>query len=109
MELSNPNGVERLSSKSVRSVWGAKLRYRENIPLAVMSVVSLAILFVFGLSEMTLRGTPRQLNGCGGTVVAPPSPSSGTPRLRWNVFPPSPPTFAPDADGCVRSSMTNVG
>jgi hypothetical protein len=41
------------------------LRCRENIPLAVMSVISLAVLFIFGVSELAMRATPRQLNSCG--------------------------------------------
>jgi hypothetical protein len=41
------------------------VRYRENIPLAVMSVISLAILFVFGVSEMTMRAAA----GARGDVV----------------------------------------
>jgi hypothetical protein len=40
------------------------LRCRENIPLAIMSVISLAVLFVFGFSEMAMLGT--QHDGCGG-------------------------------------------
>jgi hypothetical protein len=43
----------------------AKVRYRENIPLAVMSVISLAILLVFGASETALRSAPQQDGGCG--------------------------------------------
>jgi hypothetical protein len=42
----------------------AKVRYRENIPLAVMSVISLAILLVFGASETALRSMPQQDGGC---------------------------------------------
>jgi hypothetical protein len=41
-----------------------KVRYRENIPLVVMSVISLAILLVFGASETALRTMPQQ-DGCG--------------------------------------------
>jgi hypothetical protein len=43
----------------------AKLRYRENIPLAVMCVISLAILFVFGASEPALRSMSQPDGGCG--------------------------------------------
>jgi hypothetical protein len=43
----------------------AHVRYRENIPLAVMSVISLAILLVFGASETALRGSPQSDGGCG--------------------------------------------
>jgi hypothetical protein len=42
----------------------AKVRYRENIPLAVMCVISLAILVVFGASEAALRSMPEQDGGC---------------------------------------------
>jgi hypothetical protein len=47
------------------------MRYRENIPLAVMSVISLAILLVFGASETAVRATPQD-GGCGwsGEVAA---------------------------------------
>jgi hypothetical protein len=41
------------------------VRYRENIPLAVMSVISLAILLVFGTSEAALHNVPQQDGGCG--------------------------------------------
>ncbi len=41
------------------------MRLRENIPLAVMSVISLAILLVFGASETALRSTAQQNGGCG--------------------------------------------
>jgi hypothetical protein len=43
----------------------AKVRYRENIPLAVMSVISLAILLIFGASEAALHDMPQQDGGCG--------------------------------------------
>jgi hypothetical protein len=33
------------------------MRNRENIPLAIMSIISLAVLFVFGISEMATRAT----------------------------------------------------
>jgi hypothetical protein len=42
----------------------AKVAYRENIPLAVMSVISLAILLVFGASETALRSMPQQDGSC---------------------------------------------
>ena len=35
------------------------MRLRENIPLAVMSVISLAILLVFGASEAAVRSMPQ--------------------------------------------------
>jgi hypothetical protein len=49
---------------SVTNSLEAKVRYRENIPLAVMSVISLAILLVFGASETALRATQQQDGGC---------------------------------------------
>jgi hypothetical protein len=42
----------------------ATVRFRENIPLAVMSVISLAILLVFGASETAVRSMPQD-GGCG--------------------------------------------
>jgi hypothetical protein len=42
----------------------AKVRLLENIPLAVMSVISLAILLVFGASETAVRSMPQQDGGC---------------------------------------------
>jgi hypothetical protein len=50
---------------------------RKNIPLAVMSLVSLAVLFVFGFSEMEMRDVQRQLDGCGGSRHAAIRPCSG--------------------------------
>jgi hypothetical protein len=32
-----------------------EVRYRENIPLTVMSVISLAVLLLFGISEIAMR------------------------------------------------------
>jgi hypothetical protein len=40
------------------NLWGAKMLRREDIPLAVMSMVSLAILLVFAVSVFA---APRQL------------------------------------------------
>ena len=39
--------------------------YRENIPLAVMTVASAAILFFFAVSESALPSSPLQHDGCG--------------------------------------------
>jgi hypothetical protein len=50
---------------SSRNLLEAKVRYRENVPLVVMSVISLAILLVFGASETALHKLPRQDGGCG--------------------------------------------
>jgi hypothetical protein len=46
------------------------VRYRENIPLAVMSVISLAILFLFGVAEAAMRDTQRKHDSCGGSRQA---------------------------------------
>ena len=46
------------------------MRYRENIPLAVMSVISLAILFLFGVAEVAMRDTQQQHDSCGGSRQA---------------------------------------
>jgi hypothetical protein len=60
---------------------GELLRRRENIPLAVMSVVSLAVLFVFGFSEMAMRAAPQQLGGCDA-ITSPDAPmSEPSPRV----------------------------
>jgi hypothetical protein len=59
------------SRKVARSIyWGAEVRYRENFPLAVMSVISLAILFLFGVAEVAMRDTQRQHDICGGSRQA---------------------------------------
>ena len=84
------------------------LRCRENIPVAVMSVISLAVLFVFGLSEMAMWGTQHDgcsqqtaiSNGWAGDASLPQALSSP-------AFPPSPPSHLPA--GCTRSSLTNLG
>jgi hypothetical protein len=60
--LSRADGVKRHFSNGLT---GGEGRYRENIPLAVMSVISLAILLVFGTSEAALHNVPQQDGGCG--------------------------------------------
>jgi hypothetical protein len=50
------------------------VRYRENIPLAVMSLISVAVLFLFAFSEMEMRATLRHHAVCGGlqqTAISP--------------------------------------
>jgi ATP-dependent DNA ligase len=39
-----------------------------------MSIISLAVLLLFGISEMAMRATPRQHDGCGGSRQAAISP-----------------------------------
>jgi hypothetical protein len=90
------------------------MRYRENIPLAIMSVISLGVLFLFGISEMEMRATPLHHDGCGGSQQAAVSPA-------WLLrsFEPtdlSPPAFrllptspVPGPTGCTRSSTTAIG
>jgi hypothetical protein len=110
LKMSNQMRVKRLLSKRIRST-GGEVRYRENIPLAVMGVISLAVLFVFGVSEMEMRATPRQHDRCGGSHLAAISPA-------WLLrsFEPtdlSPPAFRllptsplSGPTGCTRSSTT---
>ena len=50
--------------------WGGEVRCRENIPLAVMSAISLAILFLFGVAEVAMRDTQRQHDSCSGSRQA---------------------------------------
>ena len=49
---------------------GELLRCRENIPLAVMSIVSLAVLFIFGFSEMAMRAAAHQVDGSQRTAIS---------------------------------------
>jgi hypothetical protein len=56
------------------------MRYRENIPLAVMCIISLAVLLIFGISEMAMRATPRQHDGCGASQQAAISPDGCSPH-----------------------------
>jgi hypothetical protein len=64
-ELLNQDRVDHRLAQWI--CWGAEVRYRENIPLAVMSVISLAILFFFGVAEVAMRDTQRQHDSCGGS------------------------------------------
>jgi hypothetical protein len=84
---------------------------RKNIPLAVMSLVSLAVLFVFGFSEMEMRDVQRQLDGCRGSPqTAIPIGWTGDasfPRaLSSPAFPPALTSRLPAQAGCTRSSTT---
>jgi hypothetical protein len=102
-------------SVGVSDRWeGELLQCRENIPLAVMSLVSLAVLFVFGFSEMEMRYVQRQLDGCGGSQQAAiPIGWTGDasfPRaLSSPAFPPSLPNRPPDPVGCMKLSTTATG
>jgi hypothetical protein len=87
---------------------------RENIPLAVMSAVSAAILLVFAVSESAMPGSSRQLDGCYGSedaVIAPAwRRAELIPKDSWNpAFPPLPPSRPADRVGCMSSSTTAVG
>jgi hypothetical protein len=98
----------------VRLLGGGEVRCRENIPLAVMCVISLAILFVFGVSEATMRDMPRQHDGCGGpqqVAISPawPLPSSGLTDLSAPASPPLPTSRLPGLTGCTKSSTTAIG
>jgi hypothetical protein len=79
-----------------------------------MSVISLAVLFVFGFSEMAMLGTPQQHDGCGGSQqVAISNGWAGDASLRQVLsnpaFPPSPPSHLPVPAGCTRSGMMAIG
>jgi hypothetical protein len=79
-EPSNQNTVKRLVIRVFDRLRGARMRYRENIPLAIMSVISLAVLFVFGISEMATRAAARH-DGCGGSQQAAISPAWSLPSF----------------------------
>jgi hypothetical protein len=79
---------------------GLQMRYRENIPLAVMSVISVAVLFIFGISEMEMRATQRQHNSCSSsqeTAIA----RAWLPASRG----PSPPASVPCPQAAFRARM----
>jgi hypothetical protein len=89
------------------SMWGGTMRSGQNIPLAVMSVVSAAILLAFALSS-AMRSPRQQQIGCGSsenTAIAPAWPRAGlNPRGFWNpAFPPSPPSRRVSPVGCPKS------
>jgi hypothetical protein len=73
------------------------MRYRENIPLAIMSVISLAVLLVFGISEMATRATARQHDGCGGSQQAAISPAWSLPSFGLTDLSPVQPIPCPQA------------
>jgi hypothetical protein len=84
--------------KVARSIiWGAEVRYRENIPLTVMGVISLAILCLFGVAEMATRDTQRQHDSCGGSRQA--AISSELDRTLPPCFPSLPPSHLPVPTG----------
>ena len=87
------------------------MRFRENLPMVVMTAVSAAIMIFFLASE---RAAPRQLDGCGWpepTDIGPTWPRFGySPQASWNpAFPPFPPRGRPALMGCAKSSMTATG
>jgi hypothetical protein len=87
---------------------------RENIPLAVMSAASAAILLFFAVSESAMPGSPRQLGGCGGSEDAAIAPAWNRaeliPKNSWNpAFPRLPPSRPADRVGCMRSGTTVIG
>jgi hypothetical protein len=115
-EPSNQNRVSSVCiSMGVFDWWEDELlRCRENIPLAVMGVISLAVLFIFGVSEMAMRTTPRQLDGCGvsqqaSIPIGSNDDASFPPALSSPAFPPSLPSRLSGPDGCTRSSTTAIG
>jgi hypothetical protein len=87
----------------VRSIWGAGVRYRENIPLIVMSVISLTILFLFGVAEVAMRDTQRQHDRCGGSRQAAISSelarNASFPAALPPCFPPLPSSRLPSPTG----------
>ena len=88
--------------------------YRENVPLAVMSAISLAVLFLFGISEMEMRASQRQHNSCSGSqeiAIAPASllPSRGPRDLSPPASGPLSTSRLPARIGCTISSTTAIG
>jgi hypothetical protein len=88
---------------------------RENVPLVVMTLVSLAILLLFVASSFAMVPSPR-----GNLIVAtirsiPLLPSNGPtsqtpPRLCLSpAFPPAPPSPPLERDGCTKSSTMRIG
>jgi hypothetical protein len=85
--------------KVARSIYlgGGEVRYRQNIPLAVMSVISLAILCLFGVAEVAMRDTQRQDDSCGGSRQA--AISSELARTLPPCFPSLPSSRLPGPTG----------
>jgi hypothetical protein len=114
--LLNPNGGSSDTLNVGVSDWweGELLWSRENIPLAIMGVVSLAVLFVFGLSEMMMRDVQPHLNGCSGSQqAATPIGWAGDASFPRAVsspgFSPSLPSRISSQTGCTRSSTMVAG
>jgi hypothetical protein len=90
------------------------MRSRENIPLAVMTVVSAAILLFFVFSGNAMLQTPHRDDGCGWSadfaVSSAARRNALVPWVSWNpAFPPTPPNRPLDRIGCMKSSATAVG
>jgi hypothetical protein len=75
------------------------VRYRENIPLAGMSVISLAILFVFGVSEAAMRANPIAGSPHTGVSVGKPEPKNIGQKYRDGSVEPSPEDGTMSRDG----------
>jgi hypothetical protein len=92
---------------------GDEMPSRENIPLAVMNVVSAAILLVFAFSAKAMLEAPRQHDGCGwsqNASIAPAWRAETIPKTSWNpAFPPSPPSRPLARVGCTKSSISADG
>ena len=95
-ELSNQNRVDHRSGGAF-DLLGGVVRYRENIPLAVMSVISVAILCLFGVAEVAMRDTQRQHDSCGGSRQA--AISSELARTLPPCFPSLPSSRLPGPTG----------
>jgi hypothetical protein len=89
------------------------MRSREDIPLAVMTVVSGAILLFFVFAQHAMLDPPRHDDGCGWSadmaVAAASRHDALIPWAWWNpAFPPTPPIRPPDQIGCMGSSTTAI-
>lgn len=91
------------------------MRFRENLPLVVMSAVAVAIMIFFVACERSGHALQGQIEGvCGWS--GNPAMAAAWPRVRtfqtasWNpAFPPSPPSPRPAQIGCMKSNTTGIG